>query len=127
MKENKKSFKEFVVEHKYQIITGAACITTGVVTFLLFKEVKKNESVKELQQTVEMIQEAMSEGMVQEAIATTTRKYNNRLDIIDRFKDKNNLRQNEKDKYNKALEEAAVFKRRLEAFHKVEKKYFIED
>lgn len=127
MKENKKSFKEFVAEHKYQIITGAACITTGVVTFLLFKEVKKNESVKELQQTVEMIQEAMSEGMVQEAIATTTRKYNNRLDIIDRFKDKNNLRQNEKDKYNKALEEAAVFKRRLEAFRKVEKKYFIED
>ena len=29
-------------EHKHQIITGAACVTTGVVTYLLFKEVKKN-------------------------------------------------------------------------------------
>ena len=133
MKENKKSFKEFVEEHKHQIIIGAACVTTGVVTYLLFKEVKKNNEllnenkiVTKLQETVDVIQEAMSEGMVQEAIATTTRKLNNRLDIISRLSNKENMDFTESEKLVKALEDSKVFERRLKAFNKLADKYTIE-
>lgn len=133
MKENKKSFKEFVEEHKYQIITGAACVTTGVVSYLLFKEVKKNNEllnenkiVTKLQETVDVIQEAMSEGMVQEAIATTTRKLNNRLDIISRLSNKENMDFTESEKLVKALEDSKVFEKRLKAFNKLADKYTIE-
>ena len=133
MKENKKSFKEFVEEHKHRIITGAACVTTGVVTYLLFKEVKKNNEllnenkiVTKLQETVDVIQEAMSEGMVQEAIATTTRKLNNRLDIISRLSNKENMDFTESEKLVKALEDSKVFERRLKAFNKLADKYTIE-
>ena len=133
MKENKKSFKEFVEEHKHQIITGAACVTTGVVTYLLFKEVRKNNEllnenkiVTKLQETVDVIQEALSEGMVQEAIATTTRKLNNRLDIISRLSNKENMDFTESEKLVKALEDSKVFERRLKAFNKLADKYTIE-
>ena len=133
MKENKKSFKEFVEEHKHQIITGAACVTTGVVIYLLFKEVEKNNEllnenkiVTKLQETVDVIQEAMSEGMVQEAIATTTRKLNNRLDIISRLSNKENMDFTESEKLAKALEDSKVFERRLKAFNKLADKYTIE-
>ena len=127
MLENKKSFKEVVKEHKYQIIAGAACITTGVVSYLLFKEIKKNNSVNDVQETLQVIQAAMSEGMVQEAIATTTRKYNVRMDKIDHLTSKCKLKYDEQKKLEKAMAEAAVFKRRIEAYRKVESKYFIEE
>ena len=75
-----------------------------------------------LLEKVEVIHEAMSEGMVQEAIATTTRKLNTRLDIVARFKgDENN------EKCIKALEEANIFKGRLKAFNKLAETYTIED
>ena len=86
-----------------------------------------DEVVGDLLEKVEIIHEAMSEGMVQEAIATTTRKLNTRLDIIDRFKDNVNLRHNELEKFNKAMEEANVFERRLKAFNKLAETYTIED
>ena len=145
--ENKKTFKEVVKEHKYQIIAGAACITTGVVSYLLFKEkantkmlnncmkdlVEEHDLMKadfelvaeSLANKVEVIHEAMSEGMVQEAIATTTRKLNTRMDIIDRLKAICDYEYDER--YIKAVEEAAIFKRRLAAFNKLAETYTIED
>lgn len=83
--------------------------------------------VNKFKETVETIQEAMSEGMIQEAIATTTRKLNNRIDIRDRLLSKGNLEYKEQVKLNKTLEEIEVFERRLNAFNKLEEKYFIED
>lgn len=136
-----KNTKKFVKEHKYQIIAGTACVATGVVSILLYKEINKNkalsienamlkEEVKKvdiLAEKVEVIHEAMSEGMIQEAIATTTRKHNTRLDIIARFKDKENLRGQEKEKLNKAIEDEKVFSRRLKVFNKLADTYTIEE
>lgn len=90
----------------------------------------ENESMKtyyddvigNLLEKVEVIHEAMSEGMVQEAIATTTRKLNTRFDIMARLKGNEN-----DDRYIKALEEANVFERRLKAFNKLAETYTIED
>lgn len=141
MKKERKSFKEVVYDNRGKILTGALCITTVTLSYLLFKEVKQNEILKienvklntenkmvnKFKETVETIQEAMSEGMIQEAIATTTRKLNNRIDIRDRLLNKNNLDHTEQMKLNKALEEIEVFERRLNAFNKLEEKYFIED
>jgi len=137
MKENKKSFKEVVKENKGKIITGVACTTTLVITGLLIKEKIDAKVLKEsynelaevassklnlLNSKVEVIHEAMSEGMLQEAIATTTRKFNNRMDILDRLKGNEN-----DEKYIKAMDESLVFIRRLNAFHKLEEIYYIED
>lgn len=141
MKKERKSFKEVVCDNRGKILTGALCITTATLGYLLFKEVKQNEILKienvklntenkmvnKFKETVETIQEAMSEGMIQEAIATTTRKLNNRIDIRDRLLSKGNLEYKEQVKLNKALEEIEVFERRLNAFNKLEEKYFIED
>lgn len=137
MKKERKSFKDVVYDNRGKILIGALCITTGTLSYLLFKEVKQNEILKienvklntenKFKETVETIQEAMSEGMIQEAIATTTRKLNNRIDRKDRLLNKNNLDHTEQMKLNKALEEIEVFERRLNAFNKLEEKYFIED
>ena len=150
--------KNFVKEHKYQIIAGASITATGVLSVLLLKEKISNKSLMEslksqtekndvlqkcigdladenetikayydgaigaLFEQVEVIHEAMSEGMVQEAIATTTRKLNTRLDILSRLKGNEN-----EEKYIKALKEAEVFKGRLKAFNKLAETYTIED
>ena len=81
-----------------------------------------DDVIGNLLEKVEVIHEAMSEGMVQEAIATTTRKLNTRFDIIARLKGNEN-----NEKYIKAVAEADVFKRRLNAFNKLAKTYTIED
>lgn len=154
--------KNFVKEHKYQIIAGVSITATSVVSILLLKEkvnnkalleslnnqtemsdilkecigdlADENESMKtyyddvigNLLEKVEVIHEAMSEGMIQEAIATTTRKLNVREDIIAQLKD--NLNDiGRKEKYDKAVREAIVFKRRLKVFNKLAETYTIED
>lgn len=141
MKKERKSFKEVVYDNRGKILIGALCITTGTLSYLLFKEVKQNEILKmenvklntenkmvnKFKETVETIQEAMSEGMIQEAIATTTRKLNSRMDKRDHLLSKNNLKYDDQIKLEKTLEEIEVFERRLNAFNKLEKKYFIED
>lgn len=141
MKKERKSFKEVVYDNRGKILTGALCITTATLSYLLFKEVKQNEIIKmenvklntenkmvnKFKETVETIQEAMSEGMIQEAIATTTRKLNSRMDKRDHLLSKNNLKYDDKIKLEKTLEEIEVFERRLNAFNKLEEKYFIED
>ena len=81
-----------------------------------------DDVIGSLLEKVEVIHEAMSEGMVQEAIATTTRKLNTRLDIVARFKGNEN-----NEKCIKALEEANIFKGRLKAFNKLAETYTIED
>ena len=85
-----------------------------------------DEVIGSLLEKVEVIHEAMSEGMVQEAIATTTRKLNTREDIKDQLKEHlNDICK--KEKYDKAVREAEVFKRRLKAFNKLAETYTIED
>lgn len=137
----KKSLKEVVMENKNYIFAGVACASTCVLGYLLFKEVKvnkilnddnikllrKNCVVHDLKDQVETVQEAMSEGMIQEAIATTARKLNARIDKRDRLLSKINLDEREKEKLQKTIEEITVFKKRMNAFEKLRVKYYIED
>lgn len=136
----KKDLKDVVMEHKYQIFTFISCTSTCLLGYLLFKQTKnnkilraeniellrENKVVNEFKKTVDVIQEAMSEGMIQEAISTTTRKLNTRYDKRDRLLSKNGLNFKDKNILQKTLEEINVFERRLHAFEDLEHKYFIE-
>lgn len=137
----KKSLKEVVMENKHYIFTGVACASTCVLGYLLFKEVKVNKILKEdnikllrkncvvhdLKDQVETVQEAMSEGMIQEAIATTARKLNARIDKRDRLLNMPKLDIYRQKELEKTEEEIKVFTRRMTAFSKLRLKYYIED
>lgn len=144
--------KKFVKEHKKEIAIATLAVGGCVLAYVVLKDKQQIkrlkeqvdfhlelaklqngiddlvvEQIKETNDNMETIKAAMSEGMVQEAIATTTRKLNNRMDIIARFEGKVELRPQEIEKLNKAIEEAEVFKKRLAAFNKVVEDFFIQD
>lgn len=137
----KKSLKEVVIENKHYIFAGIACTSTCVLGYLLFKEVKVNKILKDdnikllrkncvvhdLKDQVETVQEAMSEGMIQEAIATTARKLNARIDKRDRLLNMSKLDIYRQKELEKTEEEIKVFTRRMTAFSKLRLKYYIED
>jgi hypothetical protein len=131
----------FIKDHKKElIITGLGLVTIGltVVATKQYTELKalkkenldlltKVDNVNILKNKIEVIHEAMSEGMVQEAIATTTRKLNVREDKIAHLLNKGNLDCFEQQALNKAKGEAEVFRKRLDAFNELAKQYFIAE
>lgn len=139
--EEKRSFKEVVIANKHAIITGAACVATCVLGCLLIKEIKVNKVLKDkntellekaflvnnLNEEVELIQEAMSEGMIQEAIATTVRKLNFRTDKRDHLLGMDALDEYRKLDLNRIEREIKIFTRRLTAYNALKDRYYIED
>ena len=145
--------KKFVKEHKKDIAIATLALGGCVLAYVVFKDKQQIKKLKEqavlflelekaqdnidrmvveqmkaTHENMETIKAAMSEGMVQEAIATTTRKLNNRMDIIARLTNvKGELDFDNKMKLKKAMEEAEVFKKRLAAFNKVVEDFFIQD
>jgi hypothetical protein len=145
--------KKFVKEHKKDIAIATLAVGGCVLAYVVLKDKQQIkrlkeqvdfhlelaklqngidglvvEQIKETNDNMETIKAAMSEGMVQEAIATTTRKLNNRMDIIARLTNvKGELDFDNKMKLQKAIEEAEVFKKRLAAFNKVVEDFFIQE
>lgn len=79
MKNERRSFKEYVKANKGKIIVGASIITTGALAILLCKS---KIDLSKVSDKVNVLETALTEGVFEEAIATTTRKINSRKDRI---------------------------------------------
>lgn len=120
---DKKSIKEIVMEHRGKIIAGASIISTGALSVLLYKT---NVTNKVINERVFVLEAAVSEGVLEEAIATTTRKLNSRKDRLEYLLNSSNI-ENVKEIISKLEMEIGVLTKRRDAFTKAQKLMGIDD
>lgn len=98
-----------------------AIVVLGGVTYVI---ADKNKVIKKLNDRVTILEEIVSEEVLEEAIATTTRKYNYRCDKVEIYK----LREGEdaKAKLQEHLYFKDLFEKRLKDFNKLKAIRYIE-
>ena len=86
IKTEKKSIKEVVIDNRGKIIAGVSTVVIGALGYIIYKERldynRLSERLKEAHEKADILAEALSEGVFEEAIATTTRKLNSRKDRL---------------------------------------------
>ena len=86
IKTEKKSIKEVVIDNRGKIIAGASAVVIGALGYIIYKEkLDYNQlsiRLREAHEKTDILAEALSEGVFEEAIATTTRKLNSRKDRL---------------------------------------------
>lgn len=98
-----------------------AIVVLGGVAYII---ADKNKVIKKLTDRVTILEEIVSEEVLEEAIATTTRKYNYRCDKVEIYK----LREGEdaKAKLQEHLYFKDLFEKRLKDFNKLKAMRYIE-
>ena len=125
MKKERRSLKEVVKANKSKILMGGMFIVGFASCYIL--ECKFN--MKKNDERISTLYEAASEGMIQEAIATTVRKLNKREILRDRLVEhlKNFEDEDTQNKLTKVMEEISILSRRYEKFEEARKAYEIFD
>lgn len=102
--------------------TAAVVVILGGVTYIILD---KNKTIDELKHRVTILEEVVSEDVLEEAIATTTRKYNYRCDKVKVYE----LKEGEEAKA-KLLEHVRfrdIFAKRLKDFNELKALRYIEE
>lgn len=121
IKTEKGSIKDVVIDNRGKIIAGASAVVIGALGYIIYKErLDYNQlsiRLREAHEKADILAEALSEGVFEEAIATTTRKLNSR-------KDRLNYLINNNDETNeivvKLKGEIEVLTRRRDAFNRAQ-------
>lgn len=113
---DRKSIKDVVVDHRGKIIAGAGIISTGALSIMLYK----------INGRVKILEAAVTEGVLEEAIATTTRKLNSRKDRLEYLLNGSNV-EKAKEMISKLEKEIKVLTKRRDTFSKAQKLMGIND
>lgn len=123
------STKELIAENKYKILTATLGVTTCVLGVVLVKsEIGKKileETDYTLKDKVDTLEEALTEGVFEEAIATTTRKIDYRKDKLDFIASRND--KGDSQIVSKLKREIEILTERRDAFAKAQASVGISD
>lgn len=122
IKTEKRSIKEVVIDNRGKIIAGASAVVIGALGYIIYKErLDYNQlsiRLREAHEKADILAEALSEGVFEEAIATTTRKINSRKDRLNYLLNNNHDETNEM--VVKLEGEIEVLTRRRGAFNRAQ-------
>lgn len=129
------STKEFIAENKDEILVGILLGTLGVTTCVLGAALVKSEIGKKileetdytLKDKVDTLEEALTEGVFEEAIATTTRKINYKKDRLSFIRNEKDTREFNKQIISKLEREINILTERRDAFEKAQASVGIGD
>ena len=123
------STKELIAENKYKILAATLGVTTCVLGVALVKsEIGKKileETDYTLKDKVDTLEEALTEGVFEEAIATTTRKIDYRKDKLDFIASRND--KGDSQIVSKLKREIEILTERRDAFAKAQASVGISD
>ena len=123
------STKEFIAENKYKILAATLGVTTCVLGVALVKsEIGKKileETDHTLKDKVDTLEEALTEGVFEEAIATTTRKIDYKKDKLDFIASRND--KGDSQIVSKLKREIEILTERRDAFAKAQASVGISD
>lgn len=123
------STKEFIAENKYKILAATLGVTTCVLGVALVKsEIGKKileETDYTLKDKVDTLEEALTEGVFEEAIATTTRKIDYKKDKLDFIASRND--KGDSQIVSKLKREIEILTERRDAFAKAQASVGISD
>ena len=123
------STKEFIAENKYKILAATLGVTTCVLGVALVKSEIRKKSLEETDHTlkdkVDTLEEALTEGVFEEAIATTTRKIDYKKDKLDFIASRND--KGDSQIVSKLKREIEILTERRDAFAKAQASVGISD
>ena len=123
------STKEFIAENKYKILAATLGVTTCVLGVALVKsEIGKKileGTDHTLKDKVDTLEEALTEGVFEEAIATTTRKIDYKKDKLDFIASRND--KGDSQIVSKLKREIEILTERRDAFAKAQASVGISD
>ena len=134
-----KSLKEVVYDNRGRIIAGIGLVGCGVLTYILFKNKNKvielntrinilDEDIRVLADDNQTLSEILSEGVLQDAITTTSNKINSRTSKLRMFEDRLlNGDLGLENKIQKIKEELEILINRRELYTTKLNKYEIKD
>lgn len=125
------STKEYIVENKYEIFVDTLVLSTCILGVALVKsEIGKKileETDYALKNKVDTLEAALTEGVFEEAIATTTRKIDYRKDRLSFIRDTKDTRKFNKQAISNLEREIDILTERRDAFKKVQASVGIGD
>ena len=134
-----KSLKEVVYDNRGKIIAGIGLVGCSVLTYILFKNRNKvvelntrinilDEDIRVLTDDNRTLSEILSEGVLQDAITTTSNKINSRTSKLRMFEDRLlNGDLGVENKIQKIKEELEILINRRELYTTKLNKYEIKD
>lgn len=125
------STKEYIVENKYEIFVDTLVLSTCILGAALVKSKIRNKILEEtdyaLKNKVDTLEAALTEGVFEEAIATTTRKINYRKDRLSFIRDTKDTRKFNKQIISNLEREIDILTERRDEFKKVQASVGIGD
>ena len=134
-----KSLKEVVCDNRGKIIAGIGIVGCGILSYMLFKNRNKvielntrinilDEDIRVLTDDNRTLSEILSEGVLQDAITTTSNKINSRTSKLRMFEDRLlNGDLGVENKIQKIKEELEILINRRELYTTKLNKYEIKD
>ncbi len=123
------SVKEYIVDNRYEILVATLISSTCILGAALVKsEIGKKileETDYTLKDKVDTLEEALTEGVFEEAIATTTRKIDYRKDKLDFIASRND--KGDSQIVSKLKREIEILTERRDAFAKAQASVGISD
>ena len=123
--------KTFLERHARKILLAAGVVFGSGAYYILKKhnvELDKQKTiVVELKDKVKVLQEAASEGLYEEAIATTTRKINARKDKLEYLTERSITDKTVNKAIDKTKSELSILLKRRDAFQKAQDLYYISE
>lgn len=107
---------------KEKALLGIAIVSAGAAGYLFYKY---NLDTNKLKDRVRILEEIVSEDVLEEAIATTTRKLNYRTDKIKVFEKRTDLKSIEK--LQEHIQFKNLFEKRLKDFNELKRLRYIEE
>lgn len=106
---------------KEKILLGISILGVGATSYLCYKYGIENNKLKN---RVKVLEEVVSEDVLEEAIATTTRKLNYRLDKIKVYETRTDI--DSKAKLKEHLYFKELFETRLKSFNELKSLRYLE-
>lgn len=118
------SIKEYIVDNRYEILVATLISSTCILgAALVESEIGKKileETDYALNNRVDTLEAALTEGVFEEAIDTTTRKIDYKKDILSFIRDAKDTREFNKQAISKLEREIDILTERRDAFEKAQ-------
>lgn len=118
------SIKEYIVDNRYEILVATLISSTCILGAALVKsEIGKKileETDYALKNRVDTLEAALTEGVFEEAITTTTRKIDYKKDRLSFIRDAKDTREFNKQAISKLEREIDILTERRDAFEKAQ-------
>ena len=118
------SVKEYIVDNRYEILVATLISSTCILGAALVKSEIGKEILEKtdivLKNKVNNLEAALTEGVFEEAIATTTRKINYKKDRLSFIRDGKDTREFNKKAIFKLEREIEILTERRDAFEKAQ-------